>query len=218
MTLKKHKALLSDCCTFVSQQNSVNHVVTSSACSELTQVPAWADLCDRWSDWNGILPRLTGRNQSVTGIPPFPSCCVVGSGPRHCIYILCMLRLCCLLEILNSGGMLSGHDGLLGPPGNAREVKETIKQVIMTGWPCFLCCSVGTCSLAIAAATVHLMVPPHTKTITWDFCTHLKQQRILGYFWFYQVFSISLSSSASVKNSVSVYPSAESASQQYKWS
>lgn len=169
----------------MSQQNSVKHVVTSAACWELTQVPAWADLCDRWSYWNGILPGLTGRNQRVTGIPPFPSRCVVGSGPRHCIYILCMLCLCCLLEIVNSGGMLSG---LLGPRGNARQVKETIKQVIMTGWPCFLCCTVGTCSLAIAAAAVHRMVPPHAKTITWDFWTHLKQQRILGYFWFYQGF------------------------------
>lgn len=115
MTLKKRKALLSDCCKFLSQQNSVKHVVTSAACWELSQVPARADLCDRWSYWNGILPGLTGRNQRVTGIPPFPSRCVVGSGPCHCIYILCMLRLCCLLEIVNSGGMLRGHWWAPGP-------------------------------------------------------------------------------------------------------
>lgn len=36
-------------------------------------------------------------------------CCVVLSDPLHCIYILCILRLLCLLEIVNSGGMLSGY-------------------------------------------------------------------------------------------------------------
>lgn len=192
----------------MSQQNSVKHVLTSAAGWELTQVADWADCCNRWSYWNGILPGLTGRNQRVTGIPPFPSRCVVGSGPRHCIYILCMLR-CCLLEIVNSGGMLSGHRWAPGPPGKCAHCDG------MTLFPLLQCGNVqfGPCSCyrpshgASTRRNDHLRLSSALEAAENSGIVLL----VSGLF----CFSLFL---CQLKISLSVYPSATSASQQYKWS
>lgn len=99
-------------------------------------------------------------------LPPFLPCCVVHSDP-HCIYILCILGLPCLLEIVNSDGMLSGcclHSAPAPWGWVCVCAKESVWQVSVTSWPCFLSGIVGMCSLVAAAATVHLIVFAH---ITW---------------------------------------------------
>lgn len=68
------------------------------------------------------------------GLSPSLPRCVVRSDPLHCIYILCILRLLCLLEIVNSDGMLSA--GIwLQHPGDVCVcvcVKEIVWQVSVT--------------------------------------------------------------------------------------
>lgn len=98
--------------TVVSQQNpEEDGLVSVPLRAEPTL--AWADLCNRCSAEMESRVRSPGeiREQwdSLSLSLPFSPRCVVRSDPLHCIYILCILRLLCLLETVRADGMLSGH-------------------------------------------------------------------------------------------------------------
>lgn len=82
-----------------------NSWVSRVRLKELRTEPAlaWADLCNRWSV--EMEYSITRRNQRAMWLPPFLLCCVVNSNPLLCIYILCILRFLCFLQIINFDGM-----------------------------------------------------------------------------------------------------------------
>lgn len=94
--------------TVVSQQNPVEDGLVSGL---LRAEPglARADLCNRWSAEMESSVRSPGEIREQRDSLPFSPRCVVPSDPLHCIYILCILRLFCLLEAVKADGMLSGY-------------------------------------------------------------------------------------------------------------
>lgn len=61
---------------------------------------------------------------------PSSPCCVVCPDPPHCIYILCILLLLCLLEMVYSDGMSSAHrrHSALAPWGCASQGVKRVAQ------------------------------------------------------------------------------------------
>ncbi len=126
---------------------------------------AWADLWNRWSVEMESSVGSPGEIREWCDSLPFSP--VVWSTLIHCIYILCIHRLLCLLETVNFDGMLSGYCWHLAPaPWDECACvcvpRESVWQVTAASWPCFLSGIVGMCILVAAAVTVLRIVSAHS--------------------------------------------------------
>lgn len=158
----------------MSQQSSVKRVLMSAAPWELTQGPAWADLCDRWSTERESSLGSPGETREWLESLPFSP--VVWSALILPALFTFFLRFAssafCKSFILTACWVHAVGIRLLGPLESCARLGNLSSRSSWGSRPCFLCGIVGKGDLSAAAATIHLIVSKGTETITWDFCAH----------------------------------------------
>lgn len=85
-----------------------------------------------------------------------PCCVVCPTPPLHCIYILCILLLLCLLEMVYFDGTSMGHRRYPWGVVRTRVLRESPSGSVWHVDPPPLTFSLGMCSLVCAAAAINL--------------------------------------------------------------